>query len=60
MTAPSRPAPKDRPTFVLRFRAEPGVGAIKSLRALLKVSLRRFGLRAIEADEVLDEEGEKQ
>src|SRR5262249_23763305 len=32
-------------------RAEPGVDAIRSLRALLKVALRRFGLRAIVARE---------
>jgi hypothetical protein len=36
----------------LHLRAEPGVDAIRSLRALLKVALRRFGLRAVEVREV--------
>ena len=48
-----------RPVFSIRVRAEPGVDAIKSLRALLKVSLRRFGLRAVDATEIQDPE-EKQ
>jgi hypothetical protein len=50
MNTMSEPA-KDRPIFVLRLRAEPGVDPIRSLRALLKVTLRWFGLRAIEARE---------
>jgi hypothetical protein len=48
------PAAKDRPVFALKFRAEPGIDAIKALRTLLKVSLRRFGLRAVDAVEVQD------
>jgi hypothetical protein len=41
-------------TFVLRLRAEPGVDAIRALRALLKVALRRHGLRctSIKQEEV--------
>ena len=50
MTATSKPA-KDRPTFVLELRAEPGVDPVLALRALLKVTLRRFGLRCISAHE---------
>jgi hypothetical protein len=41
---------KNRPTFTVRFRAEPGVNdPIKALRALLKIALRRLGLRAVDA-----------
>jgi hypothetical protein len=49
-TADTKPA-KDRPTFVITLRPEPGVDHIRALRALLKITLRRFGLRAIEAHE---------
>jgi len=38
--------------FVLHLRAEPGVDGIRSLRSLLKLALRRFGLRAIDAREL--------
>jgi hypothetical protein len=38
----------DRPIFTIRVRPQPGVDAIRALRALLKVALRRFGLKAIE------------
>jgi hypothetical protein len=41
----------------VRLYAEPGVDGIKSFRALLKVALRRFGLRAIDAREIQDEPG---
>jgi hypothetical protein len=37
--------------FVVELRAEPGVDGIRSLRALLKVALRRYGLRAIDIHE---------
>ena len=36
-----------RPVFVVAFRAEPRIDAVRSLRGLLKVALRRFGLRAV-------------
>jgi hypothetical protein len=36
-----------RRAFVLHLISEPGVDGIRSLRALLKVALRRFGLRAL-------------
>ena len=43
---------KRQPIFALRLvAAKPGVDGIRALRALLKVALRRFGLRAIEARE---------
>jgi hypothetical protein len=38
-------------TFLVRLRTEPGVDGIRSLRTLLKIALRRLGLRAIEAKE---------
>jgi hypothetical protein len=40
-----------RPLFTLRVRAEPGVHAIRSLRALLKVMLRTFGLRCVSIEQ---------
>jgi len=43
MTAP------DRPTFILHFRPEPGVDPIHAVRALLKVALRHYGLRCVNA-----------
>jgi hypothetical protein len=42
----------DRPTYTLTFRPEKDCAdAIKNLRALLKVTLRRFRLRCICASE---------
>jgi hypothetical protein len=38
--------------FAVRLYAEPGVDGTRALRALLKVALRRFGLRAIDAREI--------
>ncbi len=39
----------ERPTFILRLRAEPGVvDPIRGLRALLKTALRGLGLRAVD------------
>jgi len=46
---------KERPVFVLELRPEPGVDPVSALRALLKVALRRFGLRCISATENLEE-----
>ena len=37
----------DRPVFVIKLRPEPGVDAVRALRALLKSSLRHFGLRCV-------------
>ena len=47
---------KDRPIFTLQLRAEPGVDPLLALRALLKVTLRRFGLRCISAHENIEEQ----
>ena len=47
---------KDRPTFTLELRPEPGVDPVLALRALLKVALRRFGMRCIAARENQEEQ----
>jgi hypothetical protein len=44
-------AAKDRPTFTITLRPEPGVDPVLALRALLKMTLRRFGMRCISAHE---------
>jgi hypothetical protein len=36
---------RQRPVFVLHLRPEPDIDAVKALRALLKLSLRKFGMR---------------
>jgi len=54
-TTTTKPAAKDRPVYVLELRPEPGVDPVLALRALLKVPLRRFGLRCISATENLEE-----
>jgi hypothetical protein len=38
---------KDRPTFTLRLRAEPGTDAIRALRWLLRSMLRQGRLRCV-------------
>jgi hypothetical protein len=48
MNTPSKP---ERPTFTVTLRAEPGVNPILALRSLLKIALRRFGLRCVAAHE---------
>ena len=45
------PRPCGRPTYALRLRAEPGVDAVRALRAALKNMLRRYGLRCLSAHE---------
>jgi hypothetical protein len=46
---------KDHVTIsIIKLHAEPGIDAVKALRRLLKVTLRQFGLRAIEAREEAD------
>ena len=39
--------PAARPTYALILQAAPGYDDIRSLRALLKIAGRRFGLRAL-------------
>jgi len=47
---------KERPTFTLELRPEPGVDPVLALRALLKIALRRFGLRCVAARENQEEQ----
>jgi hypothetical protein len=44
-----------RPAFTATFVATPGVDGLKAFRALLKLALRRFGLRCVDARELHDE-----
>ena len=39
---------RDRPTFVITFEPLPRVDGVRVLRGLLKTTLRRFGLRALD------------
>jgi len=55
MTATTKSA-KERSVYVLELRPEPGVDAVKALRAVLKVALRRFGMRCISARENIEEQ----
>jgi hypothetical protein len=41
----------ERPTFLLRLRAQKDIDPIKALRRLLKYALRMCGLRAISVEE---------
>jgi hypothetical protein len=51
-TSTHQPATKDRPTYVITLRPQRSVvDPVRTLRLALKVLLRRFGLRAIEAHE---------
>ena len=45
-----------RPVFIVRLRALPGVNGIQALRAALKVLLRRFGLQAVSVEEETTEQ----
>jgi hypothetical protein len=40
-----------QPVFVVAFRPQANVDGFRALRALLKLALRRFGLRVIEIRE---------
>jgi hypothetical protein len=42
---------EQRPIFTLKIEGKPGAGGIHALRALLKILLRRYGFRAIDARE---------
>jgi hypothetical protein len=61
MTAASTTKPaKDRPTtFVITVRAQPRVDPIRALRALLKIALRRLGLKCISATAQEGTEGDQ-
>jgi hypothetical protein len=48
-----------RSIFIVQFRPEPGVDEIKALRGVLKIALRRFGLKAVDICEVREERDEQ-
>jgi hypothetical protein len=48
----------NRPTYALRLRPEPGVDATSALRGLLKVALRRFGMKCVSCEEVSRSNGD--
>ena len=47
-----RPLPAGSQVFAIELVARPGVDGIRALRALLKIALRRFELRCVEAREI--------
>ena len=47
-----RPLPAGSQVFMIELVARPGVDGIRALRALLKIALRTFQLRCIEAREI--------
>jgi len=47
-----RPLPANTQVFVIELVAKPGTDGIRALRALIKVALRSFDMRCIEAREV--------
>jgi len=57
VTTTTKPTAKDRPVYVLQFRAGPDcVDAIRSLRALLKVAKRQLKLQCVSARERTEEQ----
>lgn len=40
--------------FVIHFRPPPGVNGVRALKAILKIALRHYGLRALEVREIND------
>ena len=52
--------PEGRPTYHLIVRAEPRVDEVRALRALLKMMLRRFGLRCLSVKPEVQTENETQ
>jgi hypothetical protein len=49
----------DRPVYELHLRPEPGVDATSALRGLLKIALRRFGMKCINCEEASRRSGNK-
>ena len=47
----TKPAATERPVYVARFCALPGVDAIRSLRLMLKSALRLHGLKCLSLEE---------
>jgi hypothetical protein len=50
-TATNAQPAKERPLFTQQLCAEPGVDAIRALRAALKSMLRKYGLRCVSVHE---------
>ena len=50
--APPRVKRPGQAVFLLTLRPEPGTDSIRALRGLLKIALRRFGLRCIAVREL--------
>jgi hypothetical protein len=40
----------DRPTFVIELQPQPGTDTIRTLRAVLKLLWRQFGLKAVNVE----------
>jgi len=55
MTARERP--ESRSTFVLKIEGRPGAAGIHGLRALLKVLLRKYGFKCLDAREDVAKSG---
>jgi hypothetical protein len=56
----TEPKPSGRVVYTIRLRPLPRcIDPIKALRALLKLALRRFGLRAVEVSETQSADKEK-
>jgi len=49
------PPDRDRPTFLLRLRPEPGVDPVHALRAALKLLLRKCRMRCLAVTEEREE-----
>jgi hypothetical protein len=47
MTDSSKPDARERPVFVVRLRPAAGIDGERALRALLKIALRRLGLKCL-------------
>jgi hypothetical protein len=54
MTTTTNQPAKDRPSFTIVLRPEPGVDPIPALRAVLKGALRQHGLRCTSAVETTE------
>jgi hypothetical protein len=42
----------DRPIFLMTLRPEPGIDPIRSLRSVLKVLLRGYGMKCLRIDQI--------
>jgi hypothetical protein len=56
MTAAHRRTTEPRPVFTLKIEGKPGPAGIHALRAVLKILLRRYVLRAVDIRESDEQE----